>query len=71
MVLNFSAAMVSLYLLQSALLSAFGDDNSFRQTMEIILGAVAVIGTVIAVKFVYMIAAASVNIHIAKKNKQG
>ena len=67
MVLNLSAAMVSLYLLQSALLSAFGDDESFRQMMGIILGSS--IGALIAAESVYMIVIAAVNIYIIRKSE--
>ena len=66
MILNLSAAMVSLYLLQSALISAFGDDESFQQMMGIILGEF--IGVMIAVESVYLIVMAVKNIRIIKKN---
>ena len=68
MILNLSAVMVSLYLLQSALISAFGEDDSFRQMMGIVLGVF--IGTLIAVESVYMIVSAVVNISIIGKSKQ-
>lgn len=67
MVLNLSAAMVSLYLLQSALLSAFGDNENFRQMMGIILGSS--IGALIAAESVYMIVIAAVNICIIRKSE--
>lgn len=66
MALNLSAAMVSLYLLQSALISAFGDDESFRQLMSIILGSFIV--AFIVVESVYMIVVAVKNIRTIKKN---
>ncbi len=66
MILNLSAAMVSLYLLQSALISAFGDDESFQQMMGIILGEF--IGVMIAAESVYLIVMAVKNIRIIKKN---
>lgn len=68
MVLNLSSAMVSLYLLQSALLSAFGDDESFRQMMSIILGSS--IGVLIAAESVYMIVMAAINICIIRKSER-
>ncbi len=67
MLLNLSAAMVSLYLLQSALISAFGDDESFRQLMSIILGSF--IGALIAVESVYMIVTAAKNIRTIRKKQ--
>ncbi len=66
MILNLSAAMVSLYLLQSALISAFGDDESFRQLMGIILGTF--IGVLIAAESVYLIVTAAKNIRIIRKS---
>lgn len=68
MVLNLAAAMVSLYLLQSALISAFGDDESFRQTMSKILGVF--IGTFIAVESVCMIVSAVVDIRKIRKSER-
>lgn len=66
MILNLSAAMVSLYLLQSALISAFGDDESFQQMMGIILGEF--IGVMIAAESVYLIVTAVKNIRIIRKS---
>lgn len=66
MILNLSAAMVSLYMLQFALISAFGDDDSFRQMMGIILGTF--IGVLIVAESIYMIVTAAKNIRTIKKN---
>lgn len=41
--LNLAAAAISVYCLQSALISAFGEDGPFRRTMDICVGAAVLI----------------------------